>query len=99
MDYKEELIKLYEDVELATSDELANSQTVDRFLDTFNLEVLIAYELSKNDAELQTHLQDNEMSDIETIHNQKQEVRRQEEDIYSTNTDGFVWFFDVLQIT
>lgn len=92
VDYKEELIKLYGDVELATSDELANSQVVDRFLDTFNLEVLIAYELSKNDAAVQIYAQDNEISDIETIHNQKQEVRSQEEDVYSTHTDGFVWF-------
>lgn len=91
-DYIENLIQIYEKTPILTSEELEEEPETEHFLDVYNLEVLIAFEMAKMEENTEQ-----DWTRVEEIYEKKKQVREQEKDIYSRSNNGFVWFIEKSQ--
>lgn len=86
-DYIEKLIQIYEKTPILTSEELEKDPETEHFLDAYNLEVLLAYEMANTEEGAKQ-----DWTQVEKIYEGKKKAREQEKAIYSQNNDGFAWF-------
>lgn len=94
-DYVESLIRIYENTSLLTGEELEVSNADEHFFDVFNLEVLIAFEMSKSEnSYARTNSIQQDWTSVEESYEEKQQIRIQENETYSSNSNGFIWFIE-----